>query len=92
MNATGLAITPIGENVISGLEGILVQRFTGAGSFAGCDLKVIADQRRPLETIMDTPQTAGLARFLHNRRIDQTQRSLSSSRKVMLITLPYADS
>jgi hypothetical protein len=56
------------------------ERFTGAFSFAGSELKVIACQRRPLETIMDAPQTAGLARFLHNGRIDQTQHLLTRSR------------
>src|SRR6516165_2239809 len=56
------------------------KRFTGACSFAASDLKVITYQRRPVKTIVDAPQSAGLAWFLHNSRIDQTQHWLARRR------------
>src|SRR3974377_1307679 len=76
MDAAGMTIPPVSQNVLAGGYGKLAQRFTGSLALDGAKFEVIAPQRRPAQTIVNPPLCAGRAGFLDQRRIDQAQRVL----------------
>src|ERR1019366_3674876 len=74
MDSTGMTVTAIDKNVIPGLQGKLPQRFTASLSLRSGNFEVVANQRGPLQTVVNAPLTARLSGLLDHRRIDQSQR------------------
>src|SRR6266567_655032 len=74
MDSTGMTITAVDKNVISGLQGKLPQRFTVSLSLRSGNFEVVANECGPLQTVVNAPLTARLSGLLDHRRIDQSQR------------------
>src|ERR1035437_3771629 len=74
MDSTGMTVTAVDKNVILGSQRKLPQRFTISLSLRSRNFEVIANQCRPLQTVVNTPLTACLSWLLDHGRIDQSQR------------------
>src|SRR5664280_523088 len=72
MDSTGVTVTAVDKNVISGLQRKLPQRFTVSLSLRRGDFEIVANQCGPLQTVVNAPLTARLSRLLYHRRIDQS--------------------
>ena len=72
MNAAGVAITPVGQNVLATGYRKLTQRLTGSLAFDATEFEVIAPQRWPAQAVMNPPLRAGRTGLFNNRRIYQT--------------------
>src|SRR6516162_646219 len=81
MDAAGVTITPVGQNVLALGYGILAQRLGGSLALDGAQFEIIAPQRWPAEAVVNPPLRAGRTRLLDNGRIDQAQRVLCGHRR-----------
>ena len=58
--------------MISLADGNLLEGFPGSFSFDGCQFEKIACQRRPLQAVMNAPETSRSARFLDQGGVNQS--------------------
>ena len=77
MKPGSLAVSPIGDHVVTCCQRKLSKRLTGAFTLSWRKFEKITRQRRNSQAIVHTPQAARLPRFLHHRRVDQTKLPLT---------------
>ena len=76
VDAAGVAITPVGQNVLTVDHRKLAQRLPGPIAFHGTEFEVVAPQRWPAQAIMNPPLGAGRTGLFNKRPIHQTQAVL----------------
>src|SRR5438105_8686507 len=88
MNPLGSRVGSIGQHAVSGLDRQTAQRLAVTLATTSAEPQIVAPQRGPTQTVVNTPHAAGLARFFDVGGIHQSDSAALNwliSRQVCLL-------
>ena len=72
VNPLGSRVGSVSQQAVSGLDRQMAQRLTVTLSATSAELEIVTAQRRPTQTVVNAPHTAGLAGFFDMGGIHQS--------------------